>query len=50
MLHTSGWPSESRNASGTEEEATVFSDVGLAEYSVNGIALWMPFGIGMGAM
>ena len=50
MLHTSGWPSESRNASGTEEEAAVFSEVGLAEYSVSGIPLGTPFNVGMGAI
>ena len=48
--HTSGWPSGSRNASGTEEEARVFSKVGLAEYSVKGKPLWMPFAIGVGAI
>ena len=48
--HTSGWPSGSRNASGTEEEAAVFSNVGLAEYSVRGIPLWVPFAIGIGAI
>ena len=50
IWHTSGWPSGSRNASGTEEEAAVFSKVGLAEYSVRGIPLRMPFTIGIGAI
>lgn len=50
MSHTSGWPSERRNGSGTREEAAVFSEVGLAEYSVSGIPTWRPFGIDMGAM
>ena len=50
MLHTSGWPSESRNASGTEEEAAVFSEMGLAEYSVSGMPLGTPFSVGMGAI
>lgn len=50
MLPTSGWPSESRNASGTEEEAAVLSEVGLVEYSVSGMPLGTPLGIDMGAM
>ena len=48
--HTSGWPSGSRNASGTEEEAAVFSKVGLAEYSVRGIPLGTPIAIDIGAI
>ena len=50
VFHTSGWPSWSKNASGTEEEAAVFSEVGLAEYSVSGMPLGTPFSVGMGAM
>lgn len=48
MLPTSGWPSESKNASGTDEEAAVLSEVGLAEYSVSGMPLGTPFVIDLG--
>lgn len=50
VLHTSGWPSGSKNASGTRGKAAVFSEMGLAEYSVNGMPLGTPFDVGKGAI